>query len=695
MAVSPNNRTRRNNRNGNRNGTRSGNRNNNNLSRFPLNVTNVLGPTTRTRFLCDSSVSNEIFNGHSTLVHIKPFTDERGKGSFGYTLSAEMKVNIFYDDDDTKEITCLSALKVSRRAADIRVEGIPADMLIESSVYSCTAYTKALAKAMFIKLSMTDTRIVMEHYVMNLKELVKGIGAKHIPMNEFLMRAIVFQVAYGLAELHARGILHKDLKLDNILVAHDGRLLITDYSLSVYHCVEPLKPRYIYFKRTTPTIQPPEVIETDWVGPAFDIWSLGATFAYLFTYPDYIFNFFEQENSSNLEDWMTVFKRAKSTNREYQKRIDKIFSIAQSKNFSEPSMNLLDRMLHLEPADRPSALEIINDEWFAGLTLDEAIRTVRLELGTIGVINKKTFNILNSTKTPRNIPPNTGIQNYFNIQPVDDRYVIPQNFIPKMRLVSHYDKYTVITWIFFTLFQEKAYSFYVFLHAIELYERLTQTYAEGIDNIPLLDGAMCFVIATKVSPYNYDKNRVVPIEYIRTKLGRYSTAQIIKSEIKIISALHGDLFPLVNGFVSDFLNIYMNGVRDSPQQLYRFMLGIFCYIFWDGKVGTIRDFFHTVDVAYVESGEVGQGIPGEEPNTKGPQSISRRIIQMIHTNVDAFSKINPGGGISPAEKLTHILNSLNPYIIQKIFTLTGSEFSRKDQLGPLLKESSQYTITPL
>jgi hypothetical protein len=38
---------------------------------------------------------------------------------------------------------------------------------------------------------------------------------------------------------------------------------------------------------------------------------------------------------------------------------------------------------------------------------------------------------------------------------------------------------------------------------------------------------------------------------------------------------------------------------------------------------------------------------------------------------------------------------LNPYIIQKIFTLTGSEFSRKDQLGPLLKESSQYTITPL
>ena len=112
---SNNNRSRRN-RNRNRNRTR-----NNNLSRFPLNVTNVLGPTTRSRFLCDSSVSKEIFSGTPNLVHIKPFADKRGEGSFGYTISAEMKVNI--TTPSPSEITCISALKVSKRGAEILHKG--------------------------------------------------------------------------------------------------------------------------------------------------------------------------------------------------------------------------------------------------------------------------------------------------------------------------------------------------------------------------------------------------------------------------------------------------------------------------------------------------------------------------------------------------------------------------------------------
>ena len=682
---SNNNRSRRN-RNRNYNRTR------NNKPQFPLNVTNVLGPTTRTRFLCDNSVSKEIFSGNPTLLHIKPFVDKRGEGSFGYTISAEMKVSI--QSPSPHEITCIAALKVSKRAERILETGLPSDLLKESSIYSRITNTKNLAKGMFIKLSMTETRIVMEHYVMNLRELLENTTV----MNESLIRVIIFQLANGLSELHSLGILHKDLKLDNILVAHDGRLLITDYGLSEYNCVEPLKPQNIYFKLTTPTIQPPETIESDFVGPAFDIWSLGATFANLFTYPLDNFDFYAKSGwnpSQSYQDWMTAFRTTHATESHYQRRIERIFTSYISTTFSEVSMNLLMRMLDLNPEKRPTAKQIINDPWFSGLTLDEAVRTVRLELGTLGTINKKTFSLLNSTKKPRNNIQNLKIDTYFSIKP-NDLY-ITHVYLPRIKHISPFQRYQLISKIFFLLFQDKSYSFYIFLHTIELFERLSETYTVAYGPNQLLsDMAACFMIALKISPYEYDTERTPPLDFVKDTFGlpkTYNKSELIKSEIKIATVLHGDLFPVENGFVNMFLNIYMKRIQ-SDKKLYRFILGIVFYLFWDrSDSGYLQDFFHTVDALYVESGEVGLGLAGLQPNSKGKQfSISTNIVKLIHAKIIKFSGIlKELDGISYAERWIHLLNSLNPYIRQTL-QLVEPIFASKLAIPARLQGSSLKTV---
>ena len=621
----------RKNKNQNRNRTRK-----NNLSRFPLNVTNVLGPTARTRFLCDSSVSKEIFVGNPRLVHIKPFPTKRGEGSFGYTESAEMKVNI--TTPSPSEITCISALKVSKRGAEILHKGIPYDVLTESSVYSRITNTKGLAKSMFIKLAEREIHIVMEHYVMNLKDLMEAINNLGKKMTEPLIRAIVFQVASGLAELHSLGILHKDLKLDNILVAHDGRLLITDYGLSVYNCIDPLKPRESYFKLTTPTIQPPETIESDWVGPAFDIWGLGSTFGSLIVYPLHPFGFYSKSspwNSSKPQyNWMTAFQSKHLTTPKYTEGINTIIRSSRAQSFSEPSRKLLEKMLNLEPALRPTAQAIVEDPWFAGLTLDEAARTVRIELGTLGLINTPAFKILNSTKIPRNNLRNTNVDKYFNIQATTTNLLQ----VRIGNLIEQHIKSRRFYSMFTDIITPGRFNFnmYTFLHAIEIFERfnfISSSVTPGNIEDTLY---ICLMIATKVSPFTTEVTLSIDnIAEIHQRTGdAYYSKSIRDKEIEIIKTLHGDLFPLPKGLVSLFTNVYMKKRYSDPnKKIYRFLVGLLCFICWDGTVGTLQDVFHTADVIIVESGEVGAGIAGSEPNTKAKTKGQRSISSILKENI--------------------------------------------------------------
>jgi serine/threonine protein kinase len=127
------------------------------------------------------------------------------------------------------------------------------------------------------------------HYL--IMELVSGESARErvrrrgcLSVGEAL--AVVHGAALGLGEAHRRGIVHRDIKPDNLLISHYGQVKVADLGLA--------KPTQRDTEGSmlsltganavmgTPNYMPPEQWESaSTIGPAADVWALGATLYYL------------------------------------------------------------------------------------------------------------------------------------------------------------------------------------------------------------------------------------------------------------------------------------------------------------------------------------------------------------------------------------------------------------------------------
>ena len=79
------------------------------------------------------------------------------------------------------------------------------------------------------------------------------------------------QIALAIAELHAKEIMHRDLKLENILVDSKGYLKIIDYGLAKVLKSEELAQSYC----GTPEYLAPEMVSYDGHDKNVDWWALG------------------------------------------------------------------------------------------------------------------------------------------------------------------------------------------------------------------------------------------------------------------------------------------------------------------------------------------------------------------------------------------------------------------------------------
>lgn len=112
----------------------------------------------------------------------------------------------------------------------------------------------------------------------NLEELISAEGRKE-PQDAVRM---VIQVAQGLKAAHAAGVIHRDIKADNILVTAGGVVKVTDFGLA--------KDLNSEMKLTadgamigTPLYMAPEIGRVKEIDGRVDIYSLGVTFYYLLT----------------------------------------------------------------------------------------------------------------------------------------------------------------------------------------------------------------------------------------------------------------------------------------------------------------------------------------------------------------------------------------------------------------------------
>ncbi|MBI4892713.1 MAG: protein kinase [Acidobacteria bacterium] len=116
-----------------------------------------------------------------------------------------------------------------------------------------------------------DGRLFISMAYIEGETLARRLHRGPLPID--LAAHIALQVARGLDQAHSQGIVHRDIKPGNILLAADGHVSILDFGLALLPGAE--RVTQAGSAVGTPSYMSPEQCEGRETGPRTDIWSLG------------------------------------------------------------------------------------------------------------------------------------------------------------------------------------------------------------------------------------------------------------------------------------------------------------------------------------------------------------------------------------------------------------------------------------
>lgn len=185
--------------------------------------------------------------------------------------------------------------------------------------------------------------IVMEHAAGgDLLRRVRTKGALH----ESSARRTFRQVVYGLGHIHARGVLHRDIKLDNILLDAEGNVKICDFGVSRMVSADEV----VREQCGTPAYIAPEIIgNKGYKGFHTDHWSLGVLLYAMLTAA-------VPFKASNMQELLEVIMKRK---------------VSFPLGMSRLAIDLIKSLLKVNPAERLSIPEILEHPWMKEELCDE------------------------------------------------------------------------------------------------------------------------------------------------------------------------------------------------------------------------------------------------------------------------------------------------------------------------------------
>lgn len=110
---------------------------------------------------------------------------------------------------------------------------------------------------------------------------LKGILKKYHGLDERVIKRYSVQLLRGLSYLHENGVIHRDLKSANILIAPDGTIKLTDFGSAKKFGTA--KYSFTRSLKGSPYWMAPEVVSKTGHSYPADIWSFGCVLIEMYT----------------------------------------------------------------------------------------------------------------------------------------------------------------------------------------------------------------------------------------------------------------------------------------------------------------------------------------------------------------------------------------------------------------------------
>jgi len=545
----------------------------------------VINPLSREKdlFLCNKTTTKRSRNTNSKVEKISRMstcrkTSNSKSGCFGEV--AQQKVEMA---GQGSKFSCISAIKNQKRTIKFGPDELISDNSInEIAVFAALISKENVAQATHAKCTETNSYIIMENYGKNLDELftydmpniVRNTNQEPKALEphalELFLKALMYQIITGLVNIHAESIIHMDLKPANILLSYDGRLLISDFgsSLRVVKGFDRLQTS-IYKYQSFKEISSPEAVLDFNISSKFDIWSLGCCLVYFLT-----LNYPLPNEIRDKESASDGFAAARIDNTVYKPKIAEIQQKLKDK-FSKELLLFMNKLLRLDPSERPAAKDLLSDEWLKGINRETAINTVQATLwsGKHGLISaKKAVNdyisknytrenmsrrrIIKYKQQNQNVKKTVKQYLYFLLKTSPDWQISTLDRNTKIRVVNYlFDKITIQS---SPTVPGSTLRIDTCLHAIELLDRYVhkKRYITLGDELPVILYVLVR-LALYTSPFstNFKMKEI------------YNIKKYIKMESDILKTLSGDIFPKKNGLT----DIVLNKLEITPKSICAFL----------------------------------------------------------------------------------------------------------------------------